>query len=74
MNEETIAHVAGWGKTLGCIPSCITVNLPAPGHIHRGTGKHGAKHTVFAPASCTAASRHVQRKYPAWSPMPTTPR
>ncbi|MDB5876376.1 MAG: hypothetical protein JWQ07_5818, partial [Ramlibacter sp.] len=25
----------------------ITVNLPEPGHIHRGAGKHGAAHTVF---------------------------
>jgi 2-dehydropantoate 2-reductase len=34
MNEETIA-------------GGITVNLPEPGHIHRGAGKHGAAHTVF---------------------------
>src|SRR3954464_8105499 len=47
MNEETIANVVGWGKTLGCIASSITVNLPEPGHIHRGAGKHGAKHAVF---------------------------
>jgi len=47
MNEETIARVVGWGKTLGCIASSITVNLPAPGHIHRGAGKRGAAHTVF---------------------------
>src|ERR1700755_2022797 len=47
MNEETIAGVVGWGKTLGCIASSITVNLPEPGHIHRGAGKGGAAHTVF---------------------------
>src|ERR1700750_525556 len=47
MNEETIAGVVGWGKTLGCIASKITVNLPEPGHIHRGAGKGGAAHTVF---------------------------
>jgi 2-dehydropantoate 2-reductase len=47
MNEETIAGIVGWGKTLGCIASSITVNLPDPGHIHRGAGKHGAAHTVF---------------------------
>jgi 2-dehydropantoate 2-reductase len=47
MNEETVAHVVGWGKTLGCIASSITVNLPEPGHIHRGAGKGGAAHTVF---------------------------
>jgi 2-dehydropantoate 2-reductase len=47
MNEETIARVVGWGKTLGCIASSITVNLPEPGHVHRGAGKGGAVHTVF---------------------------
>src|SRR4029434_10079521 len=47
MNEETIAGVVGWGKTLGCIASRITVNLPQPGLVHRGAGKGGAAHTVF---------------------------
>ena len=47
MNEETIAGVVGWGKTMGCIASSITVNLPEPGHIHRGAAKGGAAHTVF---------------------------
>ena len=42
-----IAGVVGWGKTLGCIASSITVNLPEPGLIHRGAGKGGAAHTVF---------------------------
>jgi 2-dehydropantoate 2-reductase len=47
MNEATVAGVVGWGKTLGCIASSITVNLPEPGHVHRGAAKHGAAHTVF---------------------------
>jgi 2-dehydropantoate 2-reductase len=47
MNEETIAGIVGWGKTLGCIASSITVNLPEPGLVHRGAGKGGARHTVF---------------------------
>jgi 2-dehydropantoate 2-reductase len=47
MNEETIAGIVGWGKTLGCIASSISVNLPEPGHIHRGAGKGGSAHTVF---------------------------
>lgn len=47
LNEETIAKVVGWGKTLGCIASSISVNLPGPGHIHRGASRRGAKHTVF---------------------------
>src|SRR5262249_17011868 len=47
INEETIAGIVGWGKTLGCIASSITVNLPEPGLIHRGAGKGGTAHTVF---------------------------
>jgi 2-dehydropantoate 2-reductase len=47
MNEETIAEVVGWGKTLGAIASSITVELCEPGHVHRAGGKHGASHTVF---------------------------
>src|SRR5438445_3098208 len=47
MKEETVSGIVGWGKTLCCIASSITVNLPEPGHIHRGAAKHGAAHTVF---------------------------
>jgi 2-dehydropantoate 2-reductase len=47
MNEATIAGIVGWGRTVGCIASSITVGLPEPGHIHRGAGKGGAAHTVF---------------------------
>jgi 2-dehydropantoate 2-reductase len=47
MNEETIAGVVGWGKTLGSIASSITVALHAPGQIARAAGKSGDKHTVF---------------------------
>ncbi len=47
MNEATIAGIVGWGKTLGSIASAITVELCAPGHVHRATGKRGAGHTVF---------------------------
>ena len=47
INEETIAGVVGWGKTVGCIASSIMVNLPEPGLVTRGAGKRGATHTVF---------------------------
>jgi 2-dehydropantoate 2-reductase len=47
MNEETIANVVGWGRTLGCVASQITVGLVDPGHVHRGAGKGGAAHTVY---------------------------
>src|SRR5258707_14992432 len=40
INEETIAAIVGWGKTLGCIASSITVNLPEPGRSEeRRVGK-----------------------------------
>jgi 2-dehydropantoate 2-reductase len=47
MNEETIANVVGWGKTVGCIASSITVDLCEPGHVRRAAGKSGSRHTVF---------------------------
>ncbi|MGH7211825.1 MAG: ketopantoate reductase family protein, partial [Acetobacteraceae bacterium] len=48
MNEETVAGVVGWGKTLGCIASSITVDLCEPGHVRRAAGKsRGKGHTVF---------------------------
>jgi 2-dehydropantoate 2-reductase len=47
MNEETVAGVVGWGKTVGCIASSITVELCEPGHVRRAAGKSGSKHTVF---------------------------
>jgi 2-dehydropantoate 2-reductase len=47
MNEETVAGVVGWGRTLGCIASRILVELRAPGHVHRQAGKAGSGHTVF---------------------------
>jgi 2-dehydropantoate 2-reductase len=47
MNEETIAGIVGWGKTMGSIASSITVELHAPGQVRRAAGKSGARHTVF---------------------------
>lgn len=47
INEETIASVVGWGRTLGAIASSITVDLCEPGHVRRASGKKGAGHTVF---------------------------
>ena len=38
MNEETIAGIVGWGKTLGSIASSITVELHAPGQVRRAAG------------------------------------
>lgn len=47
INEERVASVVGWGRTVGCIASSISVELYEPGKIHRGVPKGGEKHTVF---------------------------
>jgi 2-dehydropantoate 2-reductase len=47
MNEAAVAGVVGWSRTVGCVASSITVGLVAPGHVHRGAGKGGARHTVY---------------------------
>ncbi len=48
MNEATVASVVGWGRTLGCIASSITVDLCEPGHVRRAAGKsRGKGHTVY---------------------------
>src|SRR5205823_7513495 len=40
INEEVLAGIVGWGKTLGAIASSITVELCEPGHVRRAGGKH----------------------------------
>src|SRR5438552_13412100 len=47
MNEETIAGVVGWGRTVGVVASLISVDLYEPGRIRRTVPKGGDKHTVF---------------------------
>ena len=47
INEERIANAAGWGKTVGCIVSTISVNCFKPGHITRYQEAGGDKHVVF---------------------------
>ena len=47
MNEETIANIVGWGRTLGCIAAKIVVELVEPAHAIRRIAKGGAEHTVF---------------------------
>src|SRR5688572_4929876 len=47
MNEERIAGVVGWGKTLGVIAPIISVNLYEPARIRRTVEKGGDKHTIF---------------------------
>jgi 2-dehydropantoate 2-reductase len=47
LNEERIAGIVGWGKTVGCIAARISVDLHEAGHIRRTVAKGGAQHTVF---------------------------
>jgi hypothetical protein len=41
INEERIAGIVGWGKTLGCIASQIAVELCGPGQVRRGVPRGG---------------------------------
>jgi 2-dehydropantoate 2-reductase len=47
INEERIAAIVGWGRTMGCIAARISVDLYAPGHIRRTVPLGGVAHTVF---------------------------
>lgn len=47
INEERIAGIVGWGKTMGCIVSGIGVDAYKPGCIKRNVPSGGAAHTVF---------------------------
>ena len=47
INEEHIAVIVGWGRTLGCIASLIAVELYAPGHVKRTMPIGGDKHIVY---------------------------
>jgi 2-dehydropantoate 2-reductase len=47
INEERIAKIVGWGRTVGCIASTISVELQEPGLIQRGVPLRGDKYTVF---------------------------
>ena len=45
--EEEVARIAGWGRTLGCIASTISVEAVAPGRIVRTQLPGGDAYTVF---------------------------
>ena len=51
INEERIAGIVGWGRTLGCIASRISVELFEPGKVRRQAPKGAASHTVFRVAT-----------------------
>jgi 2-dehydropantoate 2-reductase len=47
LNEERIAGVVGWGKTVGMVASLISVDMYEAARIRRTVAKGGDKHTVF---------------------------
>ena len=47
INEERIAAIVGWGKTLGCIASTIGVDAFKAGHVMRTIQPGGPGYTVF---------------------------
>ncbi len=47
INEERIAAIVGWGKTLGCIASLVAAELYKPGHVKRTVPMGGDKHVVY---------------------------
>lgn len=47
INEERIAGIVGWGKTVGCIASGISVELYQPGHILRAMAPAGKGKLVY---------------------------
>jgi 2-dehydropantoate 2-reductase len=47
INEERIAGVVGWGKTVGAIAALLSAELYAPGKIRRTGGKSPPGHEVY---------------------------
>lgn len=47
INETVIARIVGWGKTVGCIASGISVNAYEAGHIMRTVMPGQKAHAVF---------------------------
>jgi 2-dehydropantoate 2-reductase len=47
INEEKIAGIVGWGRTLGVIASVISVEMHDAARIRRTAPKGGTQHTVF---------------------------
>ena len=47
INENRIAAIVGWGKTIGCIASQIAVELVSPGQVRRGVPRGGSDYTIF---------------------------
>lgn len=48
INEERIAGIVGWGRTMGCIAHTISVRLDGAGHVMRTRKASGAAKHVFS--------------------------
>jgi 2-dehydropantoate 2-reductase len=47
MNEERIAAIVGWDKTVGAIPALLSAELYAPGRVRRTVARGASAHDVF---------------------------
>src|ERR1700758_1392710 len=47
MNEERIAGIVGWDKTVGCIPALLGAELYAPGRVRRTAARGASTHEVY---------------------------
>jgi 2-dehydropantoate 2-reductase len=47
INEERIAGIVGWGRTVGAIAAILSAELYAPGHIRRTGAKNPPGHEVY---------------------------
>ena len=74
MNEETIAGIVGWGKTLAAsrAASRSTCRRPAISTVAPARAERRTRY--FGPAKFTAVSRHGRKRFAGWSDMPTAPR
>src|SRR6266850_2187491 len=45
MNEERIAGIVGWDKTVGAIPALLGAELYAPGRVRRTAARRSEEHT-----------------------------
>src|SRR5207245_10687724 len=47
MNEERIAGIVGWDKTVGAIPALLGAELYAPGRVRRTAAKGTSPYEVY---------------------------
>ena len=47
MNEERIAGIVGWDKTVGCIPALLGAELYAPGRVRRTAARNASPYEVY---------------------------